>query len=106
MTMTEHFRTERADRYAFIATTIGIGEIIHSHKQQYNKWGTEPATVHITSTGVAIVTNPEGLIVTMYILTLTELQKYYTDTIPMVINAIVKANMKKKLHLLQNQVKY
>lgn len=70
--ISEHFRIDRADRYAFIATTLGLGEIIHSHKQLYNKYGTEPCTVYITTTGVAVVKNPEGTIVTMYVLTLSE----------------------------------
>ena len=33
MILSEHFKRERADRYVFIATTIGVGKVIHSHKQ-------------------------------------------------------------------------
>ncbi len=106
MMMSEHFKNDRADRYAFIATTIGVGTIIHSHKQAWNKWGTEPCTVNITSTGVAIVTNPENKIVTMYILTLKSAQQYFDSAIPMVLDAIIKANMRKRLHILQNEIKY
>lgn len=103
MTMSQHFRTERAGRYAFIATTIGVGKVVTTHKQTYNKWGTEPCTVSVTDTGVAIVTSPEGMIVTMYILTLNEAKRYFVnEAIPMVMTAIIKSNMKKHLHELQN----
>jgi hypothetical protein len=103
--ISEHFRTDRADRYAFIATTLGIGEVIHSHKQLYNKYGTEPCTVYITTTGVAIVKNPKGTIVTMYVLTLNEARKYF-NVIPFLLESIIKTNMKKKYHLLQNDITY
>jgi hypothetical protein len=103
MTMTQHFRTERAGRYAFIATTIGVGKVIATHKQTYNKWDTEPCTVSVTDTGVAIVTSAEGKLVTMYILTLSEAKKYFVNAaVPMVISAVIKSNMKKHLHELQN----
>lgn len=97
-----HFMIDRAERYAFIATTIGVGKVIKTHKQAYNKWGTEPCTVGVTDTGVAIVTNPQGVIVTMYILTKTEAVKYFDGQLPMVIEAVIKKNMKRKLHELQN----
>jgi hypothetical protein len=103
MELTEHFRTERADRYAFIATTIGVGEVIHSFKQHHNKWGTDPCIVNVTNTGVAIVTNPKGAIVTMYILSLREAEKYFAaGEMPMVLSGIIRRNMRKKLHLKQN----
>jgi hypothetical protein len=107
MELTEHFRTERADRYAFIATTIGVGEVVHSFKQPKNKWGTEPCTVNITSTGVAVVTNPKNAIVTMYILGMNEAQKYFENgVVPFVLAAIIRMNMKKRLHLMQNEKKF
>lgn len=107
MMISEHFRTERADRYAFIATEVGLGKVIHSHKQQYNKWGTEPCIVDITSTGVAIVKTVEGKIITMYVLTLSEAEKYFTESlIPFLLAGIIRTNMRKKFHLLQNTVRY
>lgn len=107
MIISEHFRKDRADRYAFIATTIGIGTVVHSHKQSFAKYGTEPCTVNITSTGVAMIMSPTGKMVTMYVLTLTEAQKYFTNTVmSMVLMAVIKKNMKNKFHILQNEVKY
>lgn len=105
-TMSAHFQNDRADRYAFIATKIGLGEVVHTHKQKYNKWGSEPCTVSITTTGVAIVKAPDGKIVTMYILTLSEAQKYFNSAIPMILAGVIRMNMKRRLHILQDKMKF
>lgn len=106
MTITEHFKTQRADRYAFIATTVGIGTVIHSYQQPYTKHTSQrPCVVHITTTGIAIVKTPDDVLVTMYVLTLKEAEKYFT-TIPYVLAAVIKQNMKRKYHLLQNTIQY
>jgi hypothetical protein len=104
MVMTEHFRMERAGRYAFIATTIGVGKVIATHKQASNKWGTDPCIVGITDTGVAIVSRPEdGAIVTMYILSIGEAKKYFANALlPMVLEAVIRQNMRKGYHEMQN----
>jgi hypothetical protein len=101
MKLTYHFTSERLDRYAFIATTIGVGEVVHSHKQTRTKVGDAPCTVDITNTGVAVVRTPENAIVTMYILTIGEAKKYYAD-MPMMLEAIIRTNMRRRLHILQN----
>jgi hypothetical protein len=104
MTMTEHFQKERAARYAYIATTIGVGKVIHEHKQTYNKWGTEPCVVAVTDTGVVIVKSPEGAIVTMYIVSIQEARKYFVGAaMPFVLEAIIKTNMKKGHVYRQNE---
>ena len=105
MTMSEHLRFDRADRYAFIATTIGLGEVVHSYCQPYHKYDGK-CIVDITSTGVAIVRTEDDLIVTMYVLTISEAEKYFHNNVPMVLEAIIKRNMKKRLHILQNQKKF
>lgn len=104
-TMSAHFQKDRADRYAFIATTIGLGNVIHSYKQQKNKWHTEPCTVEITSTGIAIVKAPDGMVVTMYVLTINEAEKYF-DTMPLLLAAVIRRNMKRRFHILQNEIKF
>lgn len=103
MILSEHFKRERADRYVFIATTIGMGKVIHSHKQAYNKWGTEPCVVDITDTGVAIVRTEDNIVVTMYILTITEALTYFDGVVPMVLEAIIRRNMKRRYCTLQNE---
>lgn len=104
MTVSNHFKNDRADRYAFIATRVGVGTVIHSYAQPQSKYD-NPCVVHITSTGVAIVKTIDDVLVTMYVLTLTEAQKYF-DTMPMVLTAIIKQNMKRRFHILQNEVTY
>lgn len=95
MMMTGHFQMERAARYAYIVTTIGVGRVIHEYKQEYSKWDGEPCTVGITDTGVAIVRTHEGVIVTMYILTITEANRYFNNAVPMVLAAVIRTNMKR-----------
>ena len=34
MTMTKHFQTERVDRYIYIATTIGLGEVVYREEKE------------------------------------------------------------------------
>ena len=104
-TMTKHFRQDRADRYAFIATRVGIGTIIQSYEQPIRKHS-DGCVVNVTTTGVAIVKNGNGEIVTMYVLTESEANKYFPDGMPMLLRGVIKANMRKKYHLLQNEVKY
>ena len=107
MTVSKHFMEERADRYAFIATTIGVGRIIHSYKQEYSKYAGAGVIVNITTTGIAMInTIDDDRLVTMYVLTLNEAKKYYNDNIPFAVEAIIKSNMRKKYHLLQNEIKY
>lgn len=106
MTISNHLMAERADRYAFIATSLGLGTVVHSYKQAWSKYGSEPTTVNITSTGVAMITASDGKLVTMYVLTYKEAEKYFNNAVPMVLGAIIKANMRKKYHLLQNEIKY
>lgn len=106
MTISNHFMAERADRYTFIATNIGLGTVVHTHRQEWSKYGSTPTTVKITSTGIAMVMTDDDKLVTMYVLTLKEAERYYNNAIPMVIEAIIKKNMRKKYHLLQNEIKY
>ena len=107
MITSEHFRKDRADRYAFIVTTIGLGTVVHSHKQNFCKYGTEPCTVNITSTGVAMIMSPEGVMITMYVLTLSEAEKYFTNSVmPLLLHSIIKKNMRNRYHTLQNEMKY
>jgi len=107
MMISEHFKNDRADRYAFIATTMGVGKTIHTFKQPTNKWGTDGCVVEITTTGIAVVKTTDGMLVTMYVLTLKEAEKYFANTVmPMLLTAVIKNNMKKRFHLIQNEVRY
>jgi hypothetical protein len=107
MILSNHVTQERADRYAFIASTIGLGTVIHSHKQEWGKDNREPYTVNITSTGVAMVMSADGVLVTLYILSIQEAKKYFINTtMPMLLEAIIKRNTKRRLHIVQNEKKF
>jgi hypothetical protein len=82
-----------------------MGKPIHSHKQAFNKWGTEPCVVDITDTGVAIVRTEDNILVTMYIVTITEAQQYFPNgLVPMVLEAIIRRNMKRGYCTKQNEI--
>ena len=105
--ISRHFKEDRLDRYAYIATTIGIGEIIYTYKQEKCKYyNSQPANVNITSTGIAIVTSPKGKLITMYVLTIVEARKYYNGKVPFLLAGIIQENMLRKHHIKQNQVHY
>lgn len=108
MTISKHLMRDRADRYTFIATQIGIGTVIHTYQHPHSPTGNTPATISITSTGIALVKNPDtDMLITMYVLTLKEATNYFDNGIlPMVLDGIIRRNMKRKYHLLQNEIKY
>ncbi len=103
--MTNHLQQERADRYAFIVTTIGLGTVVHTTHYTSHKYG-DNIKLDITSTGVAMVYNPQGVLVTLYILRIGEARKYFDGELPMVLEAVIKKNMRLHLPEKQNQVKY
>ena len=94
MKISKHFMTERAGRYAYIASTVGVGEVVHTIDRTHISG--RQATVSITSTGVILVRDLEGGIITMYLARLTEIAKYFDEGIvPMVLAAVVHMNMKR-----------
>lgn len=105
MQMSKHLQTERLDRCAFILATLGLGEVVHCYKQPVAKYG-EGALVKVTNTGVAMVTDGNNKLITMYVLTVTEAEKYFNNKIPLILKSIIINNMRKKYHLLQNEMKY
>ena len=105
--ISEHFKQTRADRYVYIMSTLGLGEIVHSYKQPNTKYKSSPtAIVNITTTGIALVTTPAGKVITMYVLTLSEARKYFENDIPLLLASIIRENMYRKHHIKQNQVHY
>lgn len=106
MEMSKHLQTERLDRCAFILATIGLGEVVHCYKQPIAKANAEGAWVKITSTGIAMVVDGNDKLITMYVLTVKEAEKYFDNKIPLILKSILINNMRKKYHLLQNETKY
>ena len=64
--ISKHFREERLDRAAYIATTVGFGEVVA-------EMPSKALMMRLTDTGVILVVEPEtDTLVTMYIATLEQ----------------------------------
>ena len=90
---TNHACIDRADRIAYIATTIGFGEVL------YERYQPATDTYHtLSDTGVIIIRNANKVIVTMYIATLPQaLAVAQVSHLPTYLaRKIIKNNQKKK----------
>lgn len=63
--VTIHFRDERANRATYIAQTIGFGEVVRT--AEFFRRDGMFQRMQVTETGVVILTNVSGAIITMYI---------------------------------------
>ena len=99
-----HALNERADRIAYIATTIGFGEII-ARKLVVDERG--KAMRLLTDTGVIIVTDPhEECILTMWIADPTQVKDFYPDGVRnQAVLRLVKKYMEKGYQDKQNKQK-
>ena len=92
-----HALTERADRIAYIATTIGFGEIVHAvwdvNNQNYRC---------ITDTGVMMSKSRDDVIITMFIATYGQVERLYNGDVPKSISDVIRRNTKRKLNEKQN----
>jgi hypothetical protein len=103
MTGTKHFCLERTDRAIFIFTTRGMGEPVAERKS----WQDENATMILTDTGVIVVKNAQGKIVTMYYCTV-EAARWVVNSnhIPSALYRTIEKNIKRGYLKMQNSVKY
>ena len=98
---TKHFLNDRSDRYIFIAQTVGFGEVAHKHEVKTTKGS---GYVEITTTGLVIVRGNDDVIITMYLASLNEIQKYYGDKqVDREVVFAAKRNAKKGYIQKQNQ---
>lgn len=101
--MTKHFQEDRINRAVYIGLTIGFGEIIHERAVEVDGF----VRYHcVTNTGVVIIKNlHKTIVVTAYILTVSQLKKLYDNErdIPLSLLATVKRNEKQELHKKSEQ---
>lgn len=99
-----HALNERADRIAYIATTIGFGKVI-ARKLVVDERGKVMRL--LTDTGVVIVTDPrEECILTMWIADPTQVKDFYPDGVRnQAILRLVKKYMEKGYQDKQNKQK-
>lgn len=100
----KHALNERADRIAYIATTIGFGEVI-ARKLVVDERGKVMRL--LTDTGVIIVTDPhEKCILTMWIADPTQVKDFYPDGVRnQAVLRLVKKYMEKGYQDKQNKQK-
>lgn len=100
--LTTHAREDRADRFAFIATTCGIGEVIHTTVNN------ESIKTEITSTGVIFIRNADtNEIITFYIARPEQiLRQYPNGKAPAILIAVARRNLAHGLWEKQDQVKF
>lgn len=99
-----HALNERADRIAYIATTIGFGKVI-ARKLVVDERGKVMRL--LTDTGVVIVTDPrEECILTMWIADPTQVKDFYPDGVRnQAVLRLVKKYMEKGYQNKQNKQK-
>lgn len=99
-----HALNERADRIAYIATTIGFGKVI-ARKLVVDERGKVMRL--LTDTGVVIVTDPrEECILTMWIADPTQVKDFYPDGVRnQAVLRLVKKYMEKGYQDKQNKQK-
>lgn len=102
VTFSKHMVNDRTDRYVFIATKLGFGDVIFTTSTNTSEGA---GTVNITSTGVIIVKGYKNTIITLYIATLSQIKQYYGRTmIPMELLKQVRRNEKRNLIVLQDKM--
>ena len=87
----KHLLDDRFDRVMHIATTVGFGEIAYKKPlQKADGWAV------LTTTGVLLVTDKhDSFIITMYLVTITQLLAIFKGDVPCELKKVVKENMRK-----------
>lgn len=98
----KHALTERADRIAYIATTVGFGEVI-ARREVIDERGAVKRL--LTDTGVIIVTDlNETMILTMWIADPAQVKSFYPEEQRnMAVLRLVKKYMQKGYQKAQNK---
>ena len=101
VTISHHLRADRLDRVAYIATTIGYGNIVFERHSS-----STPTVSCLTDTGVLIVKDEEGMIITMYIAEYKQANYVTHNNTPQWLSNVIKKNLQKRRHILQNEATF
>ena len=101
VTISHHLRADRLDRVAYIATTIGYGNIVFERHSP-----STPTVSCLTDTGVLIVKDEEGMIITMYIAEYKQANYVTHNNTPQWLSNVIKKNLQKRRHILQNEATF
>lgn len=95
--VTIHFKEDRVERATYISKTVGFGEVVRT--AEYYRADGLYTVQKITETGVIIITNAKGAIVTMYIAKPTQIAGIYKQNnwgrVPQWLMAKAQKNWKK-----------
>ena len=101
--VTQHLAQDRADRAIFIAMTRGIGEPVAERQS----WKDTKAIMTLTDTGVIVVKNLQGKIITMYYCTVTEAKWVVNKkALPQAVYNVITKNCKNGYIKKQDEVRY
>ena len=104
--MTRHFQTERVDRFIYIATKIGLGEVVFKEEREDTLKGYGRVIIEITSTGIKkVIDAKENKLITMYLLTEKELRCHIKNPTVALRNKVRK-NAEKGYISMQNKIKF
>jgi len=97
----KHMLQDRTDRYVFIATQLGFGEIIFTKPHQTSAGA---GTFNITSTGVIMIMGYNNTIITMYIGSAEQIRAAYgKNQMPRELVHQICRNEKRNFILLQDK---
>lgn len=74
----KHMTMDRLERYATIATKVGFGETVMTSTCSIFGEHRKHRNLELTSTGVCIVRDPDGTIITMYCAKLSVVKAWFT----------------------------
>lgn len=97
----KHMLQDRTDRYVFIATQLGFGEIIFTKPHQTSAGA---GTFNITSTGVIMIMGYNNTVITMYIGSAEQIRAAYgNNQMPRELVHQIRRNEKRNFILLQDK---
>ena len=87
--MAKHLTHDRIDRAVYIASTIGVGkEIIRAYNEKKDSYSC------LTDTGVMVIRDPKGVIITMYIASMNQAIAMTHNQLSKTLRNIIKRNEK------------
>lgn len=90
----KHFINDRMERYVFIATKVGIGDVVYT-TQQIDKQNRN-AIYELTKKGVLIIRDvTDRTIITMYCPTLCQVKGIFKQDVSVTMRNVIRGNEKK-----------
>ena len=99
--MAKHLTHDRIDRAVYIASTVGVGkEVIRTYNEKRDSYSC------LTDTGVMVIRDPKGVIITMYIASMNQAIAMSNNQLSKTLRNTIKHNEKKGYFAEQNSKKF